>query len=96
LSIFGVENKQTVIMDDVWIGAGAIIKQGTKIGRGAIIGAGAIVLEDVDPYSIVFGAPAKRIRYRFSEKITAEIERSQYWKEKPSTAKKVLEQIDYS
>lgn len=96
LSTLGIEDKQTVIMDDVWIGAGAIIKQGIKIGRGAIIGAGAIVLEDVEPYSIVFGTPAKHIRYRFSENITAELEKSRYWKEKPSTAKKILEQIDYS
>lgn len=47
-----------------WIGAQAIIKPGIKIGKGAVIGAGAIVENDIPPFSIVVGRPGKIIRYR--------------------------------
>lgn len=50
------------IGDDVWIGAGAIILNGVTIGDGAVIGAGAIVTKNVEPYTIVAGNPAKKIR----------------------------------
>ncbi len=53
------------IEDDVWIGFGAIIFSGVKIGRGAIIGAGALVTKDVDAYAVVAGVPAKQISKRF-------------------------------
>jgi len=55
-----------VIEDDVWIGFGAVVLSGVHIGRGAIVAAGAVVTEDVPPYSIVAGSPAKVIKYRFS------------------------------
>jgi maltose O-acetyltransferase len=53
------------IMDDVWIGARAIILPGCKrIGAHSIIGAGAVVTKDVPDYAIVGGNPAKVIRMR--------------------------------
>jgi len=48
-----------LIGDDVWIGIGAIILQGIRIGRGSIIGAGAVVTRDIPPYSIAMGTPAR-------------------------------------
>ena len=71
--------KQTIVGNDVWIGVGAIIKQGVKIGDGAIVGSGAVVTKDVAPYSIVGGCPAKLIRYRFDEKTIAELNAIQWW-----------------
>ena len=56
-----------VIEDDVWIGARATILSGVRIGQGSVISAGAIVVKDVEPYSIVAGVPAKTIRKRCSE-----------------------------
>lgn len=50
------------IEDDCWIGAGAIILTGVTIGKGSVVGAGSVVTKDVDPYSIVVGNPAKKIR----------------------------------
>ena len=67
-----------VIEDDCWIGCGAIILTGVKIGRGAIIGAGSVVTKDVKPYSIVLGNPAKKIGMRFSKKEIREHERILY------------------
>jgi acetyltransferase-like isoleucine patch superfamily enzyme len=56
-----------VIDDDVWIGHGAIVLSGVRIGRGAIVAAGAVVTEDVAPYSIVSSPKATHLRYRFDE-----------------------------
>ena len=52
-----------VVGDDAWIGAGAIILPNVTIGEGVIVGAGAVVTEDVPPYAVVAGVPAKVIRY---------------------------------
>ncbi|NMF60555.1 acyltransferase [Pseudanabaena yagii] len=56
--------KGIIIEDDVWIGAGATILDGCTIGKGSVIGAGAVVTKSVEPYSIVGGIPAKKIRMR--------------------------------
>lgn len=55
--------EQPVIIDsDAWIGAGATILRGVRIGEGAIVGAGAVVAHDVPPHTIVAGNPARVIR----------------------------------
>jgi acetyltransferase-like isoleucine patch superfamily enzyme len=51
-----------VVEDEVWIGAGAIITKGVRIGRGAVVGAGAVVTKDVAPRTFVGGVPARWIR----------------------------------
>lgn len=55
----------TVIEDDVWVGHRAIIMAGVTIGRGAVVAAGAVVTKSVEPYSIVGGIPASKIKMRF-------------------------------
>ena len=50
--------------NDVWIGTGAKILKGVTIGDGAVVAAGALVKDDVEPYSIVGGIPAKKISER--------------------------------
>ncbi|MBQ6524785.1 MAG: sugar O-acetyltransferase [Atopobiaceae bacterium] len=50
------------IEDDVWVGAGAIILAGVTIGHGAVVGAGSVVTRDVEPLTVVAGAPARVIR----------------------------------
>lgn len=68
-----------LIGNDVWIGNDVRIKGGVTIGTGAIIGTGALVTKDVPPYAIVGGVPAHVIRYRFSEKIIAQLLDSEWW-----------------
>jgi acetyltransferase-like isoleucine patch superfamily enzyme len=56
-----------IVENDVWIGYGASIMSGVRVGNGAVIGAFSVVTKDVEPYTIVAGNPAKMIRKRFSE-----------------------------
>ena len=56
----------TIIGDDVWLGARCTIMSGVCIGNGAIVAAGAIVTKDVPPYAIVAGIPARVIKWRFN------------------------------
>jgi len=69
----------TNIGNDVWIGFGAFIKAGVKIGDGSIIGANAVVTKDIPPYAIVGGVPAKIIKYRFPKDIIAKLKRIAWW-----------------
>jgi len=52
------------IDDDVWIAANSTVTKGVKIGVGAVVAANSVVINDVEPYSIVGGVPAKLIKYR--------------------------------
>jgi acetyltransferase-like isoleucine patch superfamily enzyme len=54
-----VQAKPIVIDDDVWIGIGAIILKGVRIGKAARIGAGSVVAHDVPAGAVVAGNPAK-------------------------------------
>ena len=47
-----------------WLGTGAIVLEGVTIGDCAVIAAGAVVTKDVEPYTVVGGVPAKRIKER--------------------------------
>jgi len=96
-STFLTDNSKRVLTEvghDVWIAAGAIIKTGVKIGNGAVVGANSFVNKDVPPYAIVIGTPDKVYKYLFDEKTIAELEKSQYWEQKPSKARQNLLEIN--
>ena len=59
--------KETIIGEDVWVGAFSIIMTGVEIGNGAIVGAGSVVTKDIPPYSVFAGVPAKFIKMRFND-----------------------------
>lgn len=67
------------IGNDVWIGQGACIRRGIKIGDGAVIGAHAMVTKDVEPFTMVGGNPARVIRKRFSDETIALVQESRWW-----------------
>lgn len=58
-----------IVDDDVWFGYRSTILSGVHIGQGAVIAAGSVVAQDVPPYAIVGGVPAKVIKYRFPQEI---------------------------
>ena len=67
------------IGNDVWIGHGAFIMPGVKIGNGAVVAAGAIVTKDVPPYAVVAGVPAVVKKYRFPDAIIERFQRVKWW-----------------
>ena len=73
------QGKRVAIGNDVWIGHGAVVMPGVRIGNGAAIGANAVVTRDVAAYSIVAGSPARMLRPRFAPEIAARIEALAWW-----------------
>ncbi len=69
----------TVIGHDVWIASGATIMPGVKIGNGAVIGPHAVVFEDVDPFFVVRGNPAKVVRRRHDYQVCDVLQRIAWW-----------------
>lgn len=69
----------TVVGNDVWIGQNATILPGVHIGDGVIIGANSVVGNDVEPYTIVAGNPAKVIRKRFDDELIALLLQFKWW-----------------
>lgn len=69
----------TVIGNDVWIGAEAMIMPGIKVGDGAVIGSRALVTKNVEPYTIVGGNPAKVIKQRFSDDEIEKLLEMKWW-----------------
>lgn len=74
------KEKRVEVGNDVWIGENVTLKREIKIGDGSVIGYGSIVTKDVEPYSIVAGAPAKVIKYRYDEKTIARLIELQWWR----------------
>ena len=69
----------TVIGNDVWIAENVIIKAGVKISDGAVIGMGSVLTNDVGPYEIWAGNPARLIRKRFDEDTINKLLKSKWW-----------------
>ena len=68
-----------VIEHDVWIGQDVLLRDGIRIGTGAVVAAGAVVTRDVPPYAIVGGTPARLIRYRFEMPLVERLLLSEWW-----------------
>jgi acetyltransferase-like isoleucine patch superfamily enzyme len=64
--------EKVVIESDVWLGFGAIVLTGVRVGRGAIVAAGTVVTRDVAAYEIVAGNPAQKVGMRFKDDKTIE------------------------
>lgn len=87
-------NLYCIIGNDVWIGTGALILSGIRIGDGAVVAAGAVVTKNVPPYAIVGGNPAKIIRYRFNEEQIDFLENFQWWDKDIEWIKNNIEMFD--
>jgi acetyltransferase-like isoleucine patch superfamily enzyme len=70
---------EIVIGSDVWLGTGAMIMSGVRIGHGAIVAARAVVTHDVEPYAIVAGCPAKRQAFRFPPEVVKQLLEICWW-----------------
>ncbi|KZN34580.1 Vat [Pseudoalteromonas luteoviolacea S2607] len=81
----------TEIGHDVWIGYESTVMAGVKIGSGAIVASKSVVTQDVPPYSVVGGNPAKVIRMRFEQPVIDELLNIAWWN---WTADKITENLD--
>ncbi len=61
--------KPVEIRDYAWIGAGATVLPGVRVGRHAVIGAASVVTKDVPDYAVAVGNPARVIKMLDKEKI---------------------------
>ncbi len=55
--------RPVLLEDNVWVGFDAVVLPGVTLGRGCVVGSRSIVAEEVPPYAIVAGDPARIIRY---------------------------------
>ena len=70
--------KDIIVEEDVWIGANVTLLAGSHIGRGVSIGAGTVVRNEVPPYSVVVGNPAKIVGFSFTPEEIIEHEKKLY------------------
>lgn len=80
----------TVIGNDVWIGRESVIMPGVKIGDGAIIAAYSVAAKDIPPNTIYGGNPAKFIKARFDDELTALLLRFRWWDLPPEELTDIL------
>lgn len=79
LSVRPPRSRHTIIGNDVWIGDGAVVLPGVRVGTGAVIGANSVVTKDVPDYAVVMGAPARLSRYRFPEEFIPRLLETRWW-----------------
>lgn len=60
----GIVKTPVRIGPDCWLGAKVTVLRGTRVGRGSVLGANAVVRGDVPDYSIAVGSPARVVRHR--------------------------------
>lgn len=69
------DSARPIIGNGVDIGAGAVVIGAIHLGDNAVIGANAVVVKDVDPMTVVAGAPAKILRTRDPEEVATALRR---------------------
>lgn len=61
--VYPTSFKQTVIKEGASIGANSTIVAGHTIGKYAFIGAGSVITQDIPPYTVWYGNPARHKGY---------------------------------
>jgi acetyltransferase-like isoleucine patch superfamily enzyme len=64
----GIYKRDVDVGSNVWIGYGACVLRGVKVGDNAVIGTNAVVTADVPANAVVGGVPAKVLRMREAPK----------------------------
>ena len=64
IRVQGIYKRDTVVGSNVWIGYGACVLRGVRVGDNSVIGTNAVVTSDVPANAVVGGVPAKVIRMR--------------------------------
>ena len=64
IRVQGIYKRDTVVGSNVWVGYGACVLRGVRVGDNSIIGTNAVVTRDVPANAVVGGVPAKVLRMR--------------------------------
>ncbi|HEY8778430.1 MAG TPA: acyltransferase [Solirubrobacterales bacterium] len=64
IRVQGIYKRDTVVGSNVWIGYGACVLRGVRVGDNSVVGTNAVVTKDVPANAVVGGVPAKVIRMR--------------------------------
>lgn len=84
------EYKDIIVEEDVWIGINVTLLAGAHIGRGAIIGACSVVTQEIPPYAVAVGNPAKVIKFKWPIKDIIKHESMLYPKEERYSKEQLL------
>jgi acetyltransferase-like isoleucine patch superfamily enzyme len=87
------DDNPTILENDIWLGSNVVVKQGVKIGHGAVVGANSVVTHDIEPYTVSYGAPAKKIKYRFSDELINKIINSEWYSYNLTEARKLVSEL---
>lgn len=86
-------NNPSIIENDVWLGANVVVKQGIKVGTGAVIGANSVVISDIPSYAVAVGTPAKVKKYRFDNSKINEILESKWFEKDVTAARRMVKDL---
>jgi acetyltransferase-like isoleucine patch superfamily enzyme len=64
IRVQGIYKRDVEVGSNVWIGYGACVLRGVRVGDNAIVGTNAVVTKDVPANAVVGGVPARVIRMR--------------------------------
>ena len=79
-----------IVDDDVWLCTGSTILSGVRIGTGGVVAAGAVVVEDVEPYQVVGGISARPVGERFDRSTAAALAGSRWWEWPEAEIQRIL------
>jgi acetyltransferase-like isoleucine patch superfamily enzyme len=82
------------IGNDVWIGLDVMVRHGVTIGDGAVIGMRSLVINDIPPYAIAAGNPAKVLRYRFTPEQIESLLKIKWWNWSEEEINKAIPYMD--
>jgi acetyltransferase-like isoleucine patch superfamily enzyme len=68
--------KPVIIEENVWVGFDAVILPGVRLGRGSVIGCKTVISEDVPPYAVIVGDPARIVKYLHADDTIEERKRT--------------------
>lgn len=83
---------QVMIGNDVWIGNNVSILEGVTIGDGAVVAAGAVVTEDLKPYGVYGGVPARKLKDRFTKEQADALIRTGWWEMREDELRRLAEE----
>lgn len=89
------ETKRIMIGHDVCLGANTVILDGVTVGNGAIIGAGPVVTKNIPPYAVAAGVPCKVLYYRFNDDTRNKLEKMKWWEKDYEELELILSEFKY-